>query len=332
MFDASQFDMFRLCEARFNYRYNMNLIVADGTSVEALDKGTLVHLGNEVYYQSLKEGLKYDEAVQMALMKIKSTAAINDYDEEIVKRVLDVLEEYYDYWRFEDQKFEIVDVEQSFLYTLFENDVVRILMSGKIDLIVSDNKYKNLPYDHKTFSRSGEVGRMSNQFKNYVNALNSTYLVVNRIGFQKSLKPHEKFLRVMLAYDPILINEWKDNVVKVMMHYLDCITDKSWPMNETSCDKFNRRCEYYDVCDSSGQQAKMFKLQNQYKQIEPWDVTKVLAKTSEQLEAKAEEIQLIKDNPELNLKSISDAEYIEKRGVPRFSPMEGSDFKIEKKE
>lgn len=282
--DASMVDMFRLCECRFNYRYNLNLVLPEKSS--PLSRGTLVHIGNEFYYQALKDGLSYESAVDIALMKIKSAGVIEDVDEAIIERVVDVMEEYYDYWRFSDQQFQIVEVERPFLYLLHEDDDMRIHLSGKIDLIISDNRYTNLPYDHKSYDRSHEVGRMSNQFKNYCYAMESNYLIVNKIGFQKTLKPHEKFVRVPLSYDHILLAEWKDNIIKVVRHYVTCVAEKSWPMNETSCDKFNRKCEYYDVCDSSGSDAKNFKLNNNYISTEPWDVTKALLKSSEALELK----------------------------------------------
>jgi hypothetical protein len=82
----------------------------------------------------------------------------------------------------------------------------------------------------------------------------------------------------------MILQQWKDNVIRVMMHYIDCVAENSWPLNETSCDKFNRMCEYYDVCDSSGQESKDFKLEMNYTLTTPWDVTKVLRKTSEQME------------------------------------------------
>jgi hypothetical protein len=166
---------------------------------------------------------------------------------------------------------------------LYEDDEVRIHMAGKIDLLYSDEKHENMPLDHKTHDRESEVLRMSNQFKNYSYAVKSNYLTVNRIGFQKTLKAHEKFKRPMLSYDDLLLEEWKENVIKVVFHYLRCAAENSWPMNETSCDKYHRRCEYYDVCDSSGKEAKFYKLNANYITAEPWDVSKVLRKASQVL-------------------------------------------------
>lgn len=282
VFDSSQYDMFRLCEKRFNYRYNLNKTLP--TKAKQLDRGTLVHLACETYYQGLKDRLSYDYATAAALLKVREVGVMeSDLQAEDVNRVLEVMEEYFDYWRVADQGFEIVEVEKAFIYLLYEDDEVRVYMAGKIDLITNDNKYTNLPTDHKSFERSYDVGRMGNQFKNYAVATESMILQVNKIGFQKTLKPHEKYLRVPISFDHLILQEWKDNVVKVIFHYLNCVAQNSWPMNETSCDKFNRKCEYYNVCDSSGQEAKEYKLESDFISVDKWDVSAVLKKTSQVL-------------------------------------------------
>jgi len=282
--DASKYDMFRLCEARYNYAYNLN-IRQSGDKAHQLDRGTLCHVGNEMYYETLKNGGRYEDAVNSSLNKIKEAGVIlTDLDPDDINRVANIMEEYYDYWRVADQMFEIVAVESPFLYLLYSDDEVNIYMSGKIDLIVSDNKYKNLPYDHKSQDRFFEVDRMSNQFKNYCYATKSEQLIVNRIGFQKNFKPEERFKRVPVSYDPIMLEEWKNNVVAVIMHYINCVAENKWPMNETSCMKYNRQCEYYDICDSSGLPAKNYKISSDYIVVPEWDVTRSMRKASQMLE------------------------------------------------
>lgn len=284
VFDMSKYDLFRLCEARYNYRHN--LLIGPPGKNEALDRGSLIHVGAEIYYQGLKDGLGYEKSSNAALSKIREAGVIStDLDNEVINQVIDVMEEYFDYWQVADQGFTINEVEQPFMYELFANDEVRIFLAGKIDLVVSDNRYENEPYDHKSYSRTYDTGRMSNQFKNYCVATKSNYLTVNKIGLQKTLKPHQKFVRVKLTYDPIILEEWKQNVITSLMNnYLMCVAEQKWPMNETSCDKYNRRCEFYEICDASGLAAKNYKINNNYIKLEPWDVTKVMMKSSQVIE------------------------------------------------
>jgi hypothetical protein len=42
-------------------------------------------------------------------------------------------------------------------------------------------------------------------------------------------------------------------------------------MNETSCNKYNRLCEFHEVCDSSGNEAKIYKLEQLFVEKDPWD-------------------------------------------------------------
>jgi len=280
--DMSMYDMFLLCPYRFRNRYKLNLEASEKNP--NLDRGTLIHLACESYYESLKSGVSYDRAAPAALMKLKSAfTSESDLDESEARQIFDTMEEYFEYWRIEDQSFEILGVEEPFMYLLHEDDEVRFYLAGKIDLRVRDNQYDNLPIDHKSHKRESPVNELSNQFKNYAIVAKSNFLKINKIGLQKTLKPHEKFTRPMISYDPLIFASWKKNVIVNIFHYLQCEAENYWPTNETSCDKFNRRCEYYEVCKSSGDDAKNFKLSNTFIQVEPWDVTKVLRKSSEAL-------------------------------------------------
>lgn len=290
--DASKIDLFETCPARFNFRYNHNKGLPIGQKNKSLDIGGLAHEGLAVYYNFLAEGKHFNDRMQACLMKIReisSNPAQSALDPDEVSSLLKTIEENLDYWRAEDENcLEILEVEQPFLYLLYEDDDIRILISGKIDILTNyhgigrNSSYTNLPYDHKTFSRDGEVLRKSNQFINYSNAVGSNYLIVNRIGLHdpeaKKPKPaEEKYKRLILSYDPVYIQDWKDNLTKMLLtDYISCVTNEYWPEKPTSCNKFNRKCEYYDICDTSGQENKEMKLHNNYVTVEEWDVTKSL--------------------------------------------------------
>lgn len=279
--DATKIDLFQLCEARFDFRVNQNKVLPLVQKSRSLDLGSLAHEGLEVYFNMLKEGKHYNDRMQAAVLKIHEKAANPDnsnLEAEEVGPLAKAVEESCDYWRAEDETLSVLAVESPFDYILYEDDYVRIIISGKIDLLVDvpqigqNSGYKNLPFDHKTFSRSFPVMRLSNQFINYANVCGSNFLIVNKIGLQKTLKPNEKYLRVPLSYDPDIIQQWKDNVITmVLKNYLTCVSENKWSMNFTSCFKFNRLCEYYDICDSSGEDAKKWKLESNYVEGRAWD-------------------------------------------------------------
>lgn len=285
--DASKIDLFETCPARYNFRHNHNKDLPIIHKAKALDLGTLAHEGLSVYFSLLAEGQHYNDRMQATLMKIREVSSNpeeSNSEPEDVQTLMKAVEESCDYWRAEDENsIEVLATEQPFAYALYEDDTVRIIISGKIDLLCNfrglgrNASYERLPIDHKTYSRDSMVLRKSNQFINYCAAVNSNYLVVNRIGLQESLKVEEKHKRLPLSYDPIYIADWKDNLTKMLLNeYLGCVANEAWPEKPTSCFKFNRLCEYYNICDSSGQDSKDNKLENEYVLQTPWDVTRPL--------------------------------------------------------
>jgi hypothetical protein len=285
--DASKIDLFETCPARYNFRHNHNRGLSIVHKAKALDLGTLAHEGLGVYFSMLASGEHYNDRMQACLMKIREVNSNPDEsnsEPEDVLIICSAVEQSCDYWRAEDENcLEILTVETPFAYELFSDDTVRIIISGKIDLLVNfrgigrNASYERLPIDHKTFSRDSLLLRKSNQFINYCNAVESNYIVINRIGLQKTKSAEDKFKRIPLSYDPIYIADWKNNLTRMILNeYLICVAEDYWPEKPTSCNKFNRLCEYYNICDSSGQDAKDNKLENEYVLQTPWDVTKTL--------------------------------------------------------
>lgn len=281
--DMSMFDLFEMCEARYNMRHNFNYALPMIQKPVALDSGSLVHEGFDVYFNGIKQGIHYDDRMQAALQKIMEISADPEkcnLEMEEVSTVLSAFEQSCDFWRFEDEQMIIHEVESAFARIVYEDDVVRIILTGRIDLLVDipsvggSSSYTNLPIDHKSFKRDFEVPRLSNQFMNYCSAADSNYIKVNRVGLQRTLPPEQKFKRVILSYDPIMLKDWETNVIRVLLtRYLNCVASGYWNMNFTSCFKFNRKCEYYEICETSGEENKLRKLSEGFDTISPWDVT-----------------------------------------------------------
>src|SRR3990170_6460655 len=142
--DMSMYDMFLLCPYRFRNRYKLHLEAP--VKNDNLDRGQLIHLACETYYESLKSGAKFEYASNSALMKLKHAfVAESNLDNDEARQIFDTMEEYFEYWRVADQGFEILGVEEPFIYLLYEYDEVKIHLAGKIDLRIKDNKYDNLP-------------------------------------------------------------------------------------------------------------------------------------------------------------------------------------------
>lgn len=281
VFSPTSLDIFLTCKAKYNYAQNMRKTLPTHQKAASLDFGSLGHTGLETYYKLLASGAHYNDRMQAALLSIKTKAADvtqSNIDEEGLATILRTVEVNLDYWRSEDEQLEILGVEEPFDFILHEDDFIRIIISGKIDLRVNvhgiggNSSYNNLPFDHKFFQRDSLVTRTNNQFIAYTIPTESNFLIVNRVGLQKTLKPEEKFKRPPLSFDPDFLQSWKDDTIATITNeYLSCVKEGKWPVNFTSCTKYNRLCEFHQVCNSSGQESKNWLLETQYVDREKWD-------------------------------------------------------------
>ena len=100
-------------------------------------------------------------------------------------------------------------------------------------------------------------------------------MIVNKIGFQKTKKPIERFTRPAYIYRPEILEEWKLNViyrVKQMIAYQEA---DYYPRNFTSCEKFNG-CYLQRFCTTSPG-GREFLIGTEYKIAdESWDASRKL--------------------------------------------------------
>lgn len=267
-------DTFLLCPRKYYYRFGLNK--AAPKIAKPLDRGQVLHLGFEAYFKEIQKGSQFSQCIDALRESIFGSRIESELDDDEIAWIQECAITSCKVHQSKDFYYEILAVEEPFAYELFSDDLVKIVMMGKIDLLVNDGDYKNVPIDHKSYERDFPVHRKTNQFCNYAYALQSNYLFVNRVGLQTSIPPEKKHKRVILSYDPIFLEQWRQNVIKWCMIYLECTAEKSFPMNDTSCDKYMRLCEYYSICDTSGEENKIYKLETDFKSIEPWDVAKSL--------------------------------------------------------
>jgi hypothetical protein len=156
---------------------------------------------------------------------------------------------------------------------LYESEDLKIIYNFKIDLIAEQGRII-APFDHKTSKRRSEPSSLSNQFIGYCYGLGLNNIVINKIGFQKTLSPKERFNRFILTIDNDRINEWIQNTVYWCRLLQDYHTNNYWPRNFTSCDKYSG-CIYSKLCESSPE-GRLYKIERDYKIEKPWDVAQGL--------------------------------------------------------
>jgi PD-(D/E)XK nuclease superfamily len=269
-FSPSSLNEMQLCWRRFYYYRKYEPVL---TRSGSLDKGTLVHTCLEIYYSNMgiPESLRVTKAINDARVQALETAL----PVEDIEKVLEACREYFAYRSVDN--FKILGVEQPFSKIFYEDDDIRIILEGKVDLFLTDERIgRSLLYDHKYQERKTEPLSLRNQNLAYCYGLNQKEIWLNIVGGQTSLKPHEKFKRYPFDYTDAQLKEWYDNTLTTLEDYfrvwkkaenlrlIGQDETAAYPMNLTSCDKF-RGCTYAKLICSSDPETRQIKLDTFYK-------------------------------------------------------------------
>lgn len=272
--DSQLINMMQMCLQKTDLTFNRNLTLPH--KAEALEKGSLIHDMLEYYRKALVSGLPYDKAVEIGVRVGRYQSVNLEIDIELTEQVIYQFEAYCEYWK--DDVLKPVYVEHPFAKLMYEDDNVKIIGVGRIDAIYKHPHEDPIMrvMDTKSSSRNKAPEELSNQFLMYAWASDTTIIYVDKVGFQKTLKPEERFKRVALSYPKSFQEIWLNNTIWwVLNHYLPAARSGQWPMNLTSCDKYGG-CIFRELCKSSTQEARDWKMKTQYQVREPWDPTKQL--------------------------------------------------------
>lgn len=245
------------------------------------ERGSLIHDGLQVYYNLKRYKSRWQtnnhshkDIVSICERVMRYKAVLTALDGEDIELNIRAFREYTEYFQ-NDGWDNILAVEQVGSFILWENEDLIIVYEMKIDLIISTSQIALLPVDHKSGSRRVDPNEMSNQFMGYCVGLKTNNLYQNQIGFQKTLKPAEKFQRHLLSFNDDRLAEWKDESAWWIRHGLDLSDRRIFPHNLTSCDKFSG-CIYRPVCKSEPILRQIKLSQGFDKRESKWDVGKGL--------------------------------------------------------
>lgn len=291
--DATVLSTLMACPRLSDFRFNHNLQPIEGKS-NSLECGSIVHKFLEVYYQSVIDGVKKEQARGFAFtaaelyitgckfcMDFKETPEIpkplcghppNEYpgvkntpkESEGYKigwhYVLDTCDQYLQFWR--NDHWVPLEVEKVHGKILYEDDEIRILWKAKIDIIWDTNQGINSG-DHKTMKQRRNDNSMNNQFMGQCLLLKTQKVFKNKVGFQTTLKPEEKFTRPPINYSVPRLIEWQSETLPYYAKLLLMYNETGhFPPNFTHCEGKYGDCSFYEhVCQHDpGMREQQIKL------------------------------------------------------------------------
>ncbi len=275
VFDATMLSSLMSCSRKFDFQQNRQFHSINGKS-NSLEVGSLVHVCLETFYKEKIKGFPVSNCQASAFamgeeyvrgcvgcvnkvctipshrddpwLGLKNTPMESDQRFVGWKHALETVDQYFTFYK--SDFWVPLEVEVVKAKILYEDEEIRVMWKAKIDVMFDTNQgiYST---DHKTSKQRRDTLSLSNQFMGQCVLLGTRAVVVNKIGFQKTLKPEEKFTRVMMSYSIDRLLEWQE---EVLPHYayqlLNYAESEHFPPNFTSCESKYGNCIFVDVCSS----------------------------------------------------------------------------------
>lgn len=190
------------------------------------------------------------------------------------KWVLTTCEQYHvhyksDYW----VPLEVEVVKGKILY---EDDEIRILWKAKLDL-TSDTNQGIYPIDHKTMKQRRETLSLNNQFIGQCIIMGTRNVIINKIGFQATLKPAEKFVRAPISYSAARLMEWQSEILPYYAKLLLMYSESGhFPPNYSACEGKFGPCIFTKVCEADPMMREE-ELKINFKVGPEWNPTNVVS-------------------------------------------------------
>ncbi len=308
--DATLLSSLMNCPRLSDFRFNHNFVSISGKS-NSLECGSLVHVFLEHYYKNIIQGMgkaqaeghaftaaelyiqgcphctdfvptEYQVNGEIRLTKPECNHKPNEYpgmyntpkESEKSKTgwhyVLDTCQQYLD--RYKNDHWVPLEVEVVKSTILYEDDEIRVLWKSKLDLIADTNQ-GIFPVDHKTMKQNRPTNSLNNQFMGQCLIMKTRNVYINKIGFQATLPPEEKFIRVPISYSAPRLIEWQSETLpyyaKLLLMYAE---SGHFPPNYSNCEGKYGNCAFKTVCESDpGMREEEIKLN--FKVGESWNPT-----------------------------------------------------------
>lgn len=279
--DATLLSSLMSCARLTDFRFN-HLWISQGGKSNSLEVGSIVHTGLETYYKKRIEGIQHNSAVGYGMASAElyvkgcPTCTNHEGSEKPIcghqvdqypgvqntpmdnssnpsrtgwRWALETLEQYFDYYK--NDIWTPLEVEKVLSKILYEDDNIRVLWKGKLD-IVMDTGMGIYPVDTKTMKQRRDIISLNNQFIGQCLLLEKRSMWINKIGFQTTLKPEDKFTRSQVNYTADRLLEWQSEILPYWAYQLDSYNETGyWPPNFTHCENKYGPCIYQQVCENN---------------------------------------------------------------------------------
>jgi hypothetical protein len=279
--DATLLTSLMNCPRLADFRFHHNFTPIGGKS-NSLECGSIMHKFLEVYYGSMIKRVSKEQSfgfgITAAELYIRGCQDCTNFvpTKELAKPacghppneypgvsntpkdsveyktgwqfVLDTCDEYHRFYS--NDHWVPLEVEVVKGEILYEDDEIRVMWKAKLDWVVDTNQ-GIYPVDHKTMKQRRETLSLNNQFIGQCLLMKTRNMFINKIGFQKTLKPAEKFLRPALGYSAARLLEWQSETLpfyaKLLLMYNEV---GHFPPQFGQCEGKYGNCPFVRVCEA----------------------------------------------------------------------------------
>jgi hypothetical protein len=268
--DATILSTAMSCARLTDLRFNQHLQAKDGKS-KSLETGSIVHTILENYYRSVIDGKSRNDAIAIGMASGRTYVEtdVNNADDKEIEWTFTTMEQYFEHYK--NDSWTPLEVEVTKGSVLYEDDEIRVLWKAKLDVMVDTNQ-GIYPVDHKTMKQRRETVSLNNQFMGQCILSNTRGVIINKIGFQSSLKPADKFQRVLIPYTADRLMEWQSIILPHWAKQIAMWNETGYfPPNFTHCENKYGICQFRDHCEADRQMREEV-LKQAFEVGEVWDV------------------------------------------------------------